>query len=836
MNKKAKSKINISTSFIAVTFLLLLSFSINSIVNGSQNGITVTYSFQKPTIEPIEIYGTTYDRIILPDCTPAGSPGEPMIPSKGAYILLPPNTKASEIYINAGKKIDIRTDFFVEPIGNPIPISKMNSFSVPIPDHQIYDNNAFYPGTFYSEVNTYIFRGYYILVLLLNPIQYNPVTGELSYYSELTISIETAPMKASTNMFRGLEKDKNEVLKKIDNPGLIEQYHKKIIKPFSGSTNHDLLILTTDGLKDGFEPLKEAHNATGINTTIKTLTDIGSNNLDDIRDYIRNAYKNWKIDYVLIGGDDDVIPDPWLWVYGLDENTTPYEANMPSDIFYACLDGPFNYDGDDKWGEPTDGENGSDVDLIADVYVGRACVGDESEVKNFVSKTIEYINKDPEEDYLTEVSLVGEYLGNYGIASWGGNYLDQLINGSDDDGYTTVGISANDYNITTLYDRDWPGHDWPKSEILNRIDKGIHIINHLGHSNYYYNMKMGLSDIQSQKNEKNCFIYSQGCMAGGFDNKDCIAEYFSVKTNYSAFAVIMNARYGWFWSYSTDGDSQRFHREFWDAVFGENTPEIGKANHDSKEDNLHIIGRSCIRWCYYQLNLFGDPCLTFYEPVTNDPPEIPKKPSEKIGEEFTYVTNTTDSDGDQIFYRWNWGDGTFSEWIGPYDSGATCEASHAWSEIGVYEIRVQASDTFGGTSNWSDPLMVQIDLPKIEIGNINSGLLRIKVNIKNNGTAEATNISWCIKLDCDFILFGNNTTGTILDIPIQGEESVRSGFIFGFGDARITAFVEDEEKISHAFIFGPFVFMVFVKLRISKASFSGVSPTPPQYFSPAVSM
>jgi len=54
----------------------------------------------------------------------------------------------------------------------------------------------------------------------------------------------------------------------------------------------------------------------------------------------------------------------------------------------------------------------------------------------------------------------------------------------------------------------------------------------------------------------------------------------------------MNARYGWFWAYSTDGDSQRFSREFWDAVFGENIPIISKANQDSKEDNLYLIQRS----------------------------------------------------------------------------------------------------------------------------------------------------------------------------------------------------------------------------------------------------
>ena len=55
----------------------------------------------------------------------------------------------------------------------------------------------------------------------------------------------------------------------------------------------------------------------------------------------------------------------------------------------------------------------------------------------------------------------------------------------------------------------------------------------------------------------------------------------------------MNARYGWGVKGGTDGASQRFHRQFWDAVFGEYIAEIGKANHDSKEDNLNLINRDC---------------------------------------------------------------------------------------------------------------------------------------------------------------------------------------------------------------------------------------------------
>jgi len=75
-----------------------------------------------------------------------------------------------------------------------------------------------------------------------------------------------------------------------------------------------------------------------------------------------------------------------------------------------------------------------------------------------------------EDEYLDNVLMAGEYLGDYGIASWGGNYLDQLINGSTLDGYETVGIPWDEYNIERLYDRDWPGNDWPKEEIKTRIN------------------------------------------------------------------------------------------------------------------------------------------------------------------------------------------------------------------------------------------------------------------------------------------------------------------------------------------------------------------------------
>jgi hypothetical protein len=396
---------------------------------------------------------------------------------------------------------------------------------------------------------------------------------------------------------------------------------------------------------------------------------------------------------------------------------------MPSDIYYSCLDGPFNFDNDGKWGEPNDGENGGDIDLFAEVYVGRACVDNADEVGFFVQKTINqieaHVNKD---EYLKEFLFLGENLGDFGIATWAGNYLDQLIDESSDDGYHTIGISSETYNIQTMYDRE---DTWSKNDIIETINNNnIYVINHDGHSNTYYNMRLGYEDVFELNNEKTSFIYSQGCNSGGFDAENCIAEAYTVKSEYGAFAGIWNARFGWFWAYRTDGDSQRYHREFWDAVFGENIPEIGKANQDSKEDNIFLIGRSCMRWCYYQTNLFGDPTLSFYY-------NKPKKPETPTGTrtgkaefEYNYSTSTIDPNNDELFYKWDFGDGNISDWVGPYNSGEICTILYKWNQ-GDYEIRVKAKDINNDESPWSDPLPVKMAHKNIIINTFNEIIFKL---------------------------------------------------------------------------------------------------------------
>jgi hypothetical protein len=100
--------------------------------------------------------------------------------------------------------------------------------------------------------------------------------------------------------------------------------------------------------------------------------------------------------------------------------------------------------------------------------------------------------------------------------------------------------------------------------------------------------------------------------------------------------------------------------------------------------------------------------------VANHPPLTPGKPSGpaqgKPGVTYKYTAVTTDNESDQISYQFDWGDGSTSQWIGPYSSGVVTNASHTWTKKGHFSVKVKAKDIHGAESTWSDPLPITMPL------------------------------------------------------------------------------------------------------------------------------
>jgi hypothetical protein len=190
-----------------------------------------------------------------------------------------------------------------------------------------------------------------------------------------------------------------------------------------------------------------------------------------------------------------------------------------------------------------------------------------------------------------------------------------------------------------------------------------------------------------------------------------------------------------------------------------------------------------------QIDGFAIPYV-FSAPST---PERPAGPTEGVvGVEYTFSTTTTDPEGEQLYYNWNWSDGVFSGWLGPFDSGDTVSAFHSWMKNGTYAVKVEAKDIHNFKSDWSDPKTIHIlkAAAVLEIVNITGGLFKVHAVIKNTGGFNATGVNWSITLDGGFILSGKETSGRIMRIPARGEVTVSSGFIFGFGKTVITVSAE----------------------------------------------
>ena len=99
--------------------------------------------------------------------------------------------------------------------------------------------------------------------------------------------------------------------------------------------------------------------------------------------------------------------------------------------------------------------------------------------------------------------------------------------------------------------------------------------------------------------------------------------------------------------------------------------------------------------------------------IINNPPNTPSTPSGPTSGyrnvEYSYSTSTTDPDGDNIYYLFDWDDGSSQDWYGPYNSGQTCTQSHEWTDLGSYDVKVKAKDQYNEESGWSNPLTVTIN-------------------------------------------------------------------------------------------------------------------------------
>ncbi|RLB59327.1 MAG: hypothetical protein DRI34_02130, partial [Deltaproteobacteria bacterium] len=575
-----------------------------------------------------------FSHVHIPGFVAIGRPGQPQLPAGLLQVLIPPGQQVDSLELVTADMVDLGDGHVVYPKQQPWPFS-WGPRPFTEPDPAVYTGTRTYPPALLERQPLEHFRGFAILPVVLRPVVYNPGPGRLAYLPAVTLVVHTSAARAGAGpgtLYRGYRRDFQALGRLVANPEAMASYRSR---PAASRDNNRYVVITSQQLAgcsgpDNLQSLLDDKAGRGLNPLLKTMEEIrtqytGADDAAKVRAFITDMYLNHGTDYVLLVGDADlqvvggetqapVVPVRGLCCYLVGLGT---EDNIPSDLYYAALDGDFNADGDSCWGEQEDG-----TDLLPEVWVGRAPADGCGEVGNFVRKTLDYQNAAG--DWLRNVYMVGEWLwDNNGDHEFGIDFLTDVQNSSTADGYDTKGFSESSfYQVAVLDDKFMSGPNcpgqlspcWSQADILAVLNGGNHIINHLGHSYTDYNMRLYCNDLPGGlTNTLPFFDYSQGCYPAAFDNRtdssygyavleqDSFVEYLLLG-DHGAFAAVMNTRYGLGWY------SNYFHRFFWDAAFRQGLNQLGPMQAYAQEQMAPgVWSDSGIQWAFYVSNLFGDP-------------------------------------------------------------------------------------------------------------------------------------------------------------------------------------------------------------------------------------
>lgn len=595
--------------------LFLMLISVAQLMFGS---ITITYNFDKPVIEE----DGEYSKISLEDCFLNGVSAQPEIPYKGVLLYLPQSEEITAINIRRGNAQEIILDKALFPVQQQYPLSLMEEAKFTEPTEEIYNSAKSFPYETTKNIRTDFMAGHSVGSFAFSPVEYYPLENRIVWYSEATLEIETQITDAGQES-QNLRKDNMAVykrlIKSVENPEMVP------LPTNTRNTGIDYLIIYPESYLSQIQQIEYYHNIRNRNVELLSMEYIQSNPVpngaeyidtqEKIREYIKYYYSQATNDlqFVLLAGDDDVIPHRGFF----SANEAESDYDIPADCYYSNLDNSFDSDNDGVWGEQMD------ADLMPELAIGRICYNDANELDNIINKLHKF-TEEPIVDLVETSLMVGEWL--WEGPTWGGDHMDELIGNTNLYGYQTDGF-PEEWTFPTMYDRTYGYEEaWSGSQLYPLMSAGPTYVNHLGHSNTNYNMRLTNNTVTTYNISNNgnngnfSVIFTQGCYAGSFDNRgtsvgnygdDSITERFTgIET--SAAAMISHSRYGWGSAGSTNGVSQKYHRQWADAIFTEEIVEIGETLNDCKIDNIPMMDNATMYWVYFETNLFGDPAMNLW--------------------------------------------------------------------------------------------------------------------------------------------------------------------------------------------------------------------------------
>jgi hypothetical protein len=525
---------------------------------------------------------------------------------------------------------------------------------LPDPDPAVYGGLAPWPA---EQV---LFRGVQIragrseATFLVCPLRWDPQSRALDLSPGGTLTVQVAPGIGASDVLAPRRPVADDAIRaggaEKRGPGMVLHAVRGGLsptrRPSLDSVPVEFLVVTTEALAPAFQTLVDWKNRSGFPAAIRTVDAIardypqGVDLAESIRLFLKDAYALWGTRTVIIGGDPSLVPIRYARSYAYN---LPSGVSIATDYYYACLDGNWNADGDNVFGEAVvqgSSLENDKVDLRPELRIGRVSALDTTQVGTWSRKYMKYVqDPDPTDGYLDGVLMLGEVLF---AADWRLGSADSCYPGGpspcvSSDGATECFVAIDSmraspygsfFSFDQLYEREywwnqpirwpWPA-TWPKSRQLNRtntlasLNAGRNIVYQMGHGDRdrwaIGTGRLLTSDVAGMTNgpRYSGLAYAVNCNSAAVD-ADCVGEAWQFATRGGGVNY-----FG-----STNLDFPATARKLQDALLNiwlndpQETPGSAFQQVASNFGSRQGDAEGTIRFLLYSLILLGDPDLNVW--------------------------------------------------------------------------------------------------------------------------------------------------------------------------------------------------------------------------------
>ncbi len=575
---------------------------------------------------------------VLPGLRGLDDPGSPRLPMQTLLLLVPVDADVVDAWIEP-----LQTHGETVPGALALGEALFTDTGGRIETKRLANDGGAFPAAWGRFAGTHTWRGYRLLAMEVYPLRVSGGAGasQLEFLDRYAVRVAYGATPATDDMAVRARLSTAEVRANADvlarlvaNPGELAGYRREngvaVAAPAGGFSPDktpsltgsavEYLIVTTEAMRPAFEALASHKTAQGVPTVVATLEFIAANYRrgadvqESVRMFIRDAYEKWGLEYVLLGGDSDVLPPRYII-------NTFYPTNgstaIPCDLYFACLDGNWNADGDHLYGEPlTATTAGDSADFAEEVYVGRAAVSTPEAATVFVNKVIAYEAVPAGSAWTNRALFAAEVLFPEDFHVQGYIILDGAKFAHEQ--ITNHILPCTDMEYTRMYETDL---QYPRDAGLTRaaladtLDNGRYgIVNQIGHG-YYFNMSVGdanfmTTDADNLTNGGHTFmIYALNCASAAFDNS-CLLERFIQNPNGGSVCSIGSVRAAF------PNNANAYQQEFFSELYCTAENRVGRLLALSRLPFIGLTTNNYVdRWTFENYTLLGDPTLPIWTGV-----------------------------------------------------------------------------------------------------------------------------------------------------------------------------------------------------------------------------